>query len=628
MLNKKKKKRTILILVAFILFACWLGTGFYLVNKRTQKGSAKKYYYTSDQISNFNSLERICTEVDYEMLSSYIENDAIDKVFAEFNDESYSSTLFFTLKDDEAATLYVANNPNYEGFKKELLDAGILVYSKADVFNYANTGKIRPSVINAADVASTAVNLGSLVLMVGFLVYFSGKMNSFNEEAGANAKDDGTFSKTFDDIGGLNQLKKDLRSVVDFIHDPDKYTRAGATLPSGILLVGPPGTGKTLIAKVMANEAQVDFLYANASDFVEKYVGTGAARVREIFRKARKMAPCIVFIDEIDALCGSRGSGMHSEDRKTLTALLTEMDGFSTNEGVMVIGATNRIEDMDEAALRPGRFSDIYTVPVPETVKERLEVIDIYMKNKKFAEDFDRVVFAKEMREYSPADIEAVLNEAAIISVVERKPAIDKKCIEDAVFKKVMHGHAKDNAETDKRDLKLIAYHEAGHTVMAKLHGKHVDKVTILPSTSGAGGVTFIEPSDRALYTKEMMEEEVMELYGGRVGEYLTSGEDWDKTTLGCSNDIQKATKILKDMVDAYGMSDNGLVNMNVICSETNDRSIEYILDIADKLKNRTVADMKAHVDMLNAIAMSLLENETLYEEDIDKLLYSDRKTA
>ena len=427
--------------------------------------------------------------------------------------------------------------------------------------------------------------------------------------------------KTFDDIGGLKPLKEDLRSVVDFLGNPEKYNAAGADLPKGLLLIGPPGTGKTLIAQVMANEAHVGFLYANASDFVERYVGTGASRVRSLFRKARKETPCIVFIDEVDTLCGKRGHDMNAEDRKALTALLTEMDGFQKSDNILVIGATNRIEDIDEAALRPGRFTEIYTVPIPETVEERLEVIDIYMRNKKFAEDFDREQFAREMIGRSPAEIKGVLNEAAIISVQKGYPAINKECIEIAVYKRLMHGHQTDHNETDPEDLKMIAYHEAGHALIAYLTGGRVTKITIMPSTSGAGGVTFIAPFEKKLHTKAMMENKVMELYGGKVAEYLVGGKDWDKTSQGCANDIERATHILRDMVDAYGMSENALVNMRVLNRETGEKSAEYIVRMSEELRDRCVRLMEDNFRLLELLAETLLEKDTLYEEEINELL-------
>ncbi|MBR0164048.1 MAG: AAA family ATPase [Lachnospiraceae bacterium] len=466
---------------------------------------------------------------------------------------------------------------------------------------------------------------GPLIIIMMFVTFFRGGRAHATEPAGSSYVSDHLREgekKTFRDIGGLKPLKEDLQVVVDFLKTPDKYHAAGADLPRGLLLVGPPGTGKTLIAQVMANEARVNFLYANASDFVEKYVGTGAARIRSLFKKARKDTPCIVFIDEVDTLCGKRGKDMNAEDRKALTALLTEMDGFRKSDNLLVIGATNRVEDIDEAALRPGRFTEIYTVPIPETVEERLEVIDIYMKNKKFAEDFDRRAFAREMMGRSPAEIKDILNEAAIISVQRGLDYINKECVEIAFYKRLMHGHQTDHDETDPDDLRTIAYHEAGHTLIARLTGSRVTKVTIMPSTSGAGGVTFIQPFEKKLHTKTMMEHKVMELYGGKVAEYLVHGRDWDKTSQGCANDIRKATEILKNMVDAYGMSENGLVNMGMLTSETGETSTRYIVEMSEQLKQRTVDLMEENITLLETLAEELLVKDTLYEDEINTLLH------
>lgn len=507
--------------------------------------------------------------------------------------------------------------------------AGVILMVVCAVLIYA----LRRSPAEAGIDYSGIIISGGLMVVLMMAAYYTMKNISqrlIRPDAGASSiaksADDeqnrNVPKKTFDDIGGLKPLKRDLQVVVDILRNPDKYRMAGADLPRGILLVGPPGTGKTLIAQVMSNEAHVGFLYANASDFVEKYVGTGAARVRELFRKARQQSPCIVFIDEVDTLCTKRGGEMNAEDRKALTALLTEMDGFSKADNILVIGATNRIEDIDAAALRPGRFTEIYTVPVPETIEERLEVIDIYMKGKTFAKEFQREDFAREMIGRSPAEIKDVLNEAAIISVRSGLPYITNKCIEEAVYKRLMHGHQMDNSETDPRDLRLIAYHEAGHTLVSRLTGGRVSKVTIMPSTSGAGGVTFIDPPDRKLYTRSMMEQKVMEMYGGRAAEYLASGRDWNKTTQGCANDIEQATRILKNMVDAYGMSENGLVNMNVLAGTSTSRdSVRYIVKLSNELRDRTVELLENHYELLAALAEELLKKNTLYESEINEIL-------
>lgn len=599
------------------------------VSSSANKNGDGTYYVSSSP--GFEKIDDIAESIPYLDFKEYLNESKVNTIYANFGTEKNSDTMYFTLKNDD--TIYITLNPNADDSKEQFLEAGAEVLMRTRVFETTQGEEIvaeteqqtkeTQKVNLSAFIASAAIVCGAIIFVV-MRKKKRAEVNPVVQDANSKKGQPATavtFKKTFEDVGGLTQLKQDLKAVVDFLKFPDSYKEAGANLPKGILLVGPPGTGKTLLAQVMASEAGVNFVYANASDFVEMYVGVGASRVRELFKKARAKEPCIVFIDEIDTIAGKRDGNMHSEDRKALTALLTEMDGFKQDSGILVIGATNRVEDMDSAAIRSGRFTDIFTVPVPETVEERLEIIDIYMKDKKFAEDFDKQSFAEEMIGHSPADIEEIFNEAAIISVRKRLPAINRECIDEAVYKKLMHGHQKDNKETDRRDLKLIAYHEGAHTLVAKLGGNHVTKVTIMPSTSGAGGVTFIQPYDRKLYTKEMMEQKIMELYAGRVGEYLVSGRDWNKTTQGCSNDIEQATKLLKQMVDAYGMGDNGMVNMGILSRETNAQSIEYIKKLAEELKDKTVKLIEENFEKLEAIAEALLKKDTLYEVEIDEIL-------
>ena len=424
--------------------------------------------------------------------------------------------------------------------------------------------------------------------------------------------------KTFDDIAGLTEVKKDMKCLVDFLVNKEKYSKAGAKLPKGVILYGPPGTGKTLLAKAVANEAKVPFMYMSGSEFIEMYVGVGAKRVRELFEKARKTAPCIIFIDEIDAIGGKRTDKDNGEDRKTINALLTEMDGFKESDNIIVIAATNRIEDLDQALLRPGRFTDKFCVPLPETADERYEVLKVYTRNKKLAEDVDLHALAKETVGFSPAKLEALMNESAIISVQKNRDYIIKQDIEDAMFKQLLSGHAKENQEKRKKEeLELVAWHEAGHALVGRLFGKEVTKVTVVASTSGAGGVTFSTPKT-GLLSKEDIQHEIMQLYAGRVGELIFYNNDRNKITTGASNDIKEATKLLHAYVTDYAMHDDlGMINLGLdskVVKETE-------MNLAKELEEKTINLVEEHSRQLKLLADMLLEKETLYESDLDEIL-------
>lgn len=426
---------------------------------------------------------------------------------------------------------------------------------------------------------------------------------------------------TFADVAGLNEVKEDMKSLVDFLINKEKYVSVGANLPKGVILYGPPGTGKTLLARAVAGEADVPFLYMNGSDFEEKLVGVGAKRVRELFDEAREKAPCIVFIDEIDAVGSKRSNYTSSDGRQTLNALLTEMDGFKQSDNILVIAATNRIEDLDSALVRAGRFTNKYCVPLPSTWEERLEVINMYVKNKNLAEDIDLTALAKETVGFSPAQIESLLNEAAIISVQRGQLYIDKAVLEEAIMKMLLDGHIrKDQTGRSADELKIVAWHEAGHTLVNLLLNKTVNKVTILSSTSGAGGVTVSTPEKERLLSVQDLKNRVMELYGGRIAEFLLFG-DKTKITTGASNDIARATEIIHDFITSYGMDDSfGLLNLENL-EVPQEVLIEKEVALAKELESATINLLTDNKEMLGELAVLLLENETLYESDLAKFL-------
>lgn len=559
-----------------------------------------------------------------------IQEEAIEIVY-------YTSNLVDIYVKKTDGTYYKTINPEYETFKKDLLDKGLIVRPVSE-FNAQNKQAVNGFTLIVFMCTSMAII--SIILR---LIYFrmmekqhdgavntalaGGKKDGLNLTKEPNKEKDANV-KSFDDIAGLYEVKKDVKCLVDFLKNKDKYIAAGAELPKGVIFYGPPGTGKTLLAKAIAGEAGIPFHYMSGSDFVEMYVGMGAKRVRELFEKAKKSAPCIIFIDEIDAIGGSRGKDDSSgEDRKTLNALLTEMDGFKKSENILVIAATNRLEDLDSALVRPGRFTNKFCVPLPETAKERLEVIRLYAKNKKFAEDVNLKSLSKETIGFSPAAIESLLNEAAIISVQDDKKFIDQVSLDKAMFKVLMSGHVKENqADRNKEELRLVAWHEAGHALIGKLNGKSIPKVTILSTTSGAGGVTFTTPKQMGLYSVDDLKAEVAELYAGRAAELMLL-KDKNKVTTGASNDIEKATNIIKQIVTSYGMSDEfGMLNLNQLnVSQT--KIIEQEVKLAKEIEARTVETLTVHYEQLKMIAAALLERETLYEADLVQIIKENKIT-
>ena len=434
--------------------------------------------------------------------------------------------------------------------------------------------------------------------------------------------------KRFSDVVGLSEVKRDVECLVDFLKNREKYEDAGAKLPRGVVLYGPPGTGKTLLAKAIAGEAGVPFLYMSGSEFVEMYVGVGAKRVRELFQRARRQAPCIVFIDEIDAVGAKRSDRENSEDRKTLNALLTEMDGFRSTDNVLVIGATNRLADLDPALLRPGRFTNKYCVPLPETKADRLAIVEHYASGKRFGEDVDFSALAKETAGFSPAQIEALVNESAIASVSAGRGFITRADVDTAYTKMALDGHIRDDqSERDPEEVRAVAWHEAGHALVGKLCGDEITKVTVLSTTSGAGGFTVSAPKGRQLRSAQDLKNAVAKLYGGRCAEKILFGHR-GRITTGASNDIERATKIIRSFVVNYGLVDEyGLLNLEV-AEAPRGKVLDKEIELAKEIESAADEMLGAHINELRAIADELLENTTLYGEDLDRIMSHARATS
>ena len=458
----------------------------------------------------------------------------------------------------------------------------------------------------------------------------SDKMAHFGE-ARVSSIPEGDKKVTFKDVAGADEEKEELQEIVEFLRDPDKYLKLGAHIPKGVLLVGPPGTGKTLLAKAVAGEAGVKFLSISGSDFVEMYVGVGASRVRDLFVQAKKDAPAIVFIDEIDAVGRQRGSGLgggHDEREQTLNQLLVEMDGFGSNEGVVVLAATNRVDILDPALLRPGRFDRQVYVGLPD-IKGREEILKIHARNKPLAEDVDLGQVAKGTPGFTGADLENLLNEAALLTGRQDKAAIDKACIDEAVIK-VIAGPEKHSRVIPQQERKLTAYHEAGHAVVMRALPQHdpVHQITIVPRGQ-AGGMTISLPDeDRSYLSREYMIQQIVSLLGGRAAEQLMLGD----ISTGASNDIQRATSMARKMVGTYGMSAKlGTVAFDAGSDEVFiGKSMGHTRPYSEKTAAEMDSEIRAIIDeaydkaqailltyqkQLTEIAEYLLANETMTGE-------------
>jgi len=441
---------------------------------------------------------------------------------------------------------------------------------------------------------------------------------------------------TFDDVAGVDEEKEELEEIVEFLKNPKKFTDMGARIPKGVLLVGHPGTGKTLLAKAVAGEAGVPFFIISGSDFVEMFVGVGASRVRDLFDQAKKSAPCIIFIDEIDAVGRQRGAGLgggHDEREQTLNQLLVEMDGFAANEGVIVLAATNRPDVLDKALLRPGRFDRQIVVSSPD-VKAREQILEVHARKKRLADDIDLRTIAKNTSGFSGADLENVLNEAALLAARRNLPEIGMKEIEDAMVKVTM-GPEKRTRVRSEKEKNLVAYHEAGHAVVSRFLPTQdpVHQISIVPRGM-AGGYTMYRPTeDKSFMSKTEMEEQIVSLLGGRVAEKLIL----DDISTGASNDIERATKISRDMVTRFGMSERvgtltlGQNQEEVFLGRDFAQSKEYseetaaIIDeevkkIVDHAYNRALEILRDHADKLHAVAGVLLEKEKIDGDEFDHI--------
>ena len=467
--------------------------------------------------------------------------------------------------------------------------------------------------------------LPTLIMVALFIMIF--KMQGLGEKGEVYDDTERKSKVTFDDIAGLDEEKEELKEIVEFLKKPKKFTEMGAKIPKGILLYGKPGTGKTLIAKAIAGEADVPFISMSGSEFIEMFAGLGASRVRKLFDKARKLSPCIVFIDEIDAI-GSRrtsNSGAESENNQTLNQLLVEMDGFSSEETIIVLAATNRPEMLDKALLRPGRFDRQVTIPAPD-LSGREAILKIHSKDKKLADDVSLYNIAEDTAGFTGAELANILNEAAIIATKKEHDAITNADLDEAV-KKVTVGLEKTSRKISEKDKKLTAYHEAGHAIVSQFLPTQtaVKEVSIIPRGMAGGYTMYKSDEDKYYISKTEMQEKLIALLGGRAAEKLIL----DDISTGASNDLEVATQIAKDMVTVYGMSDV----IGPISLKDNDGQLEYQMfgdDMQDaigkevkKLIDTAYRDaqeiLKQNVETLHAIAKELMAKEKINEQEFNK---------
>ena len=577
------------------------------------------------------------------LLSSIMENSSSKMTYSELvtSIENKEVENIKISADGNTATVKLKNSKMEKEVNVPSLDS-FMSYSE----EYLKTGEFTLE----EEKESIWITVLSLITPFGLLIIFFifwFMMMSGNNQGGAKNL---TFGKskarlvnageknrvTFDDVAGVDEEKEELEEIVEFLKNPKKFTDMGARIPKGVLLVGQPGTGKTLLAKAVAGEAGVPFYTISGSDFVEMFVGVGASRVRDLFEQAKKNAPCIIFIDEIDAVGRQRGAGLgggHDEREQTLNQLLVEMDGFSDNEGVIILAATNRPDVLDKALLRAGRFDRQIVVSSPD-VKAREQILEVHARKKKLSEDVDLKVIAKNTSGFAGADLENVLNEAALLAARRNYKEIGMKEIEDAMVKVTMGPEKKTRVRSEKEN-RLVAYHEAGHAVVSRYLPTQdpVHQISIIPRGM-AGGYTMYRPSeDKSFMSKTEMEENIVSLLGGRVAEELILND----ISTGASNDRERASQIARNMVTKYGMSDRvgaimfgggqGEIFLGRDFAQTKDYSEETagIIDeevkkIIDYAYNRARNILSEHADKLHAVAGVLMEKEKIEGEEFDRI--------
>ena len=588
--KEKQKKKTLIGLMLVIVLIAFIGllTFFIMQNSKKEEETTLAYTDLIKELS-YGNLEKI------EMTTG-------------------STTVKVKVKNQEEEKTSIV--PDIESFMS-------LVQSKVAEGNEIELVQKPKSIIS--QIPSTIITfLPTAIMLALFIMIF--KMQGLGEKGKVYDDTERKTKITFDDVAGLDEEKEEMIEIVEFLKKPEKFTKMGARVPKGVLLYGKPGTGKTLIAKAIAGEADVPFISMSGSEFIEMFAGLGASRVRKLFEKARKLAPCIVFIDEIDAI-GSRrtsNSGAETENNQTLNQLLVEMDGFSSEETIIVLAATNRPEMLDKALLRPGRFDRQITIPTPD-LKGRLAILKIHAKDKKISDVVNLESIAEDTAGFTGAELENILNEAAIIASKNKHEEIENEDIEEAV-KKVTVGLEKRGRVYSEKDKKLTAYHEAGHAVVSRYLPTQTDvkEVSIIPRGVAGGYTMYKSDEDKYYISKTEMQEKLIALLGGRAAEELVIND----ISTGASNDIEVATKIARDMVTKYGMSDNlGPIDfqgkepyeMQMFGENIGDKIGAEVKELIDIAYHDAISLLEQHRDKLDKIAKALLEKEKINEEDFKK---------
>jgi len=579
----------------------------------------------------FNILNQKVNVLTYNELTEVLEQGTVTEMTITPKERAVVYEITGKLKDYKENEHFFIRVPLTDSVVKNVLEAG----SDND---FKLTTNVDPE---SSSFWLIVINVLPMVLIIGLGFFFlTRQMNGANKsmdfgKSRARLSND-TNKVTFKDVAGLKEEKEEVSELIDFLKNPKKFTKLGARIPKGVLLVGPPGTGKTLLAKAVAGEANVPFYFISGSDFVELFVGVGASRVRDMFKQAKHNAPCLIFIDEIDAVGRQRGTGLgggHDEREQTLNQLLTEMDGFGVNEGIIIMAATNRADVLDPALLRPGRFDRQVTVDLPD-VREREEILKVHARNKVLADSVKLEFLAKRTPGFSGAALENLLNEAALLAVRRDKESITMSEIDEATDR-VIGGPAKLSRKYTEHEREVVAYHEAGHAVLGiKLpNADDVQKITIIPRGQ-AGGYTLMMPKEETyLATKTELLERITGLLGGRVSEEIRFKE----VTTGAHNDFEKATKIARAMVTEYGMSDLGPVQLEqqeggVFLGRDYNKSKNFSNEVAHEIDKevRKIIDecyknatkiLKENQTLVKLIADTLLEHETITKEQIDSLV-------